>query len=77
MNASNSPGQWVETWLSAARFGAYLDATGGDRQRALDLYELNAAVSAVLHRDIAHLEVGLRNAYDRAILTRTPAGMPH
>jgi hypothetical protein len=63
--------------LSAARFGVYLATAGGNRQRALDLYEWTAVASAVFHRDIAHLEVGLRNAYDRAIVTRTPAGVPH
>jgi hypothetical protein len=34
-------------------------------------------VSAAFHRDIAHLEVGLRSAYNRAIVTRTPAGLSH
>ncbi|GAA4387400.1 hypothetical protein GCM10023153_01750 [Ornithinibacter aureus] len=42
---------------------------------ALDLYEWNAEISAALLRDLAHLEVGLRNAYDRALsaVARTPA----
>ncbi|UAL29846.1 hypothetical protein K8W59_19325 [Nocardioides rotundus] len=43
---------------------------------ALDLYEWNAEISAALLRDLAHLEVGLRNAYDRALSARWP-GPPH
>jgi hypothetical protein len=54
-----------------------LATPGGDRRWALDLYEWNAVVSAAFHRDIAHLEVGLRNAYNRAIVTPTPAGLSH
>lgn len=57
---------WVETWLSAPRFGRYLTATGGERARALALYEWNAKVSAGCQRDVGHVEVALRNAYDRA-----------
>lgn len=60
-------GAWVESWLSAPRFAVYLAAAGGDRLRALRLYEWNAAVSAALQHDLSHLEVGLRNAYDRAL----------
>ena len=61
------PGPWVEAWLSAPRFGVYLAAAGGDRERALALYEWNTVISAALLHDLAHLEVGLRNAYDAAL----------
>lgn len=60
-------GVWVESWLSAPRFAVYLADAGGDRRCALRLYEWNAAVSAALLRDLSHLEIGLRNAYDRAL----------
>lgn len=60
-------GPWVEAWLSAPRFAVYLTAASGDRGRALDLYEWNTQLSAALLRDLAHIEVGLRNAYDRAL----------
>lgn len=60
---------WVEHWLSAARFATYLAATGGDRARALRLYEWNVRVSGALFHDLAHLEIALRNAYDRALRT--------
>lgn len=39
----------------------------GDRQRALDIYEWNIRLSSSLMRDIAHLEVALRNAYDNSM----------
>ncbi len=70
------PGPWVERWLSQPRHGVYLAASQGDPQLALDLYEWNAEISAALLRDLAHLEVGLRNAYDRALSARWP-GPPH
>ena len=71
-----APGPWVERWLSQPRHGVYLAASQGDPQLALDLYEWNAEISAALLRDLAHLEVGLRNAYDRALSARWP-GPPH
>jgi len=58
---------WIEDWLSAGRFGTYLKAAGGSRQRALDLYEWNSKLSAAFLRDLSHLEVGLRNAFDRQL----------
>jgi hypothetical protein len=60
-------GRWVEARLSAPRFEVYLAAASGDRARALALYEWNAQLSAALLHDLAHLEVGLRNAYDVAL----------
>lgn len=49
----------------------------GDRARALALYEWNTEVSSAFLHDLAHLEVGLRNAYDRALIASTPDGRPH
>jgi len=63
-------GAWIDAWLSPARLSRYLAETAGDRQRAIALYEWNAQVSAALQRDLAHLEVGLRNAYDAAATAR-------
>lgn len=60
-------GPWVERWLSPARLQVYVSAAGGDLERALALYEWNAEICAALLHDLAHLEVGLRNAYDAAI----------
>jgi hypothetical protein len=41
---------------------------GGNRRRALALYEWNANLNAALLHDFAHLEVGLRNFYDKALM---------
>ncbi|PPF78907.1 CAAX protease [Subtercola sp. Z020] len=68
---------WVEEWLSAGRFTTYLSASGGDRNRALALYEWNAQLSAAFLHDLSHLEVGLRNACDRALQRATVAGEFH
>lgn len=67
-------GPWVEDWLSPQRFARYLDETGGDRGRALDLYEWNLRLGAALMRDIAHVEVAVRNAYDTAMRTHWESG---
>jgi hypothetical protein len=77
MNTKEQPGPWVEEWLSPPRFAVYLRAADHDRRLALDLYEWNAVVAAAFQRDLAHLEVGLRNAYDTAIVTNTPPGLSH
>lgn len=61
--------EWVERWLSRPRFAVYLDAAQGDRTVALKLYEWNTRLSTGFAHDLAHLEVGLRNAYDRTLTT--------
>jgi hypothetical protein len=63
---------WIDSWLGAARFQRYVDECGGDRQRALALYEWNVALGQVIMHDIAHFEVALRNAYDAAISASWP-----
>lgn len=65
-------GPWVRRWLGGPRHDVYLAAAGGDQDRALALYEWNAQLSAALFRDLAHVEVALRNAYDTAMSTRWP-----
>ncbi|MCP2252912.1 Abi-like protein [Prauserella aidingensis] len=70
------PGRWVQKWLSPPRHAVYLAAAGGDHARALALYEWNSQVAAALHRDLAHIEVGLRNAYNDA-LTEYWSGPSH
>ncbi|MGW3361028.1 hypothetical protein ACWDFL_37570 [Streptomyces bungoensis] len=62
-----SAGPWVEAWLSPARYGVYLAEAGGDRQRALDLYQWNTQVSCAVLHDLSHFEVALRNAYAAAL----------
>lgn len=59
-------GPWVAAWLSQERLDVYLAATA-DRDDALALYEWNCEASAAVFRDLSHLEVALRNAYNHAI----------
>jgi hypothetical protein len=47
--------------LSLERFGRYLAWAGGDRQRTIDLYTLNTALSESLYTPLQMLEVALRN----------------
>ncbi len=58
---------WIESCLSSGRFSTYVKAAGGSRERALDLYQWNAKLSAAFLHDLSHLEVGLRNACDRQL----------
>ena len=66
----SDPGEWIETWLSEPRFAPYLIESGGDRQRALETYEWNARLAAAVMRDIAHVEVAVRNAFDKVMRER-------
>ncbi len=66
--------QWVVDWLTAGRYAKYLRAAGGDHSRALALYEWNAELAAAFLHDLSHLEVGIRNAYDRTLLQHPAAG---
>lgn len=70
-------GPWVERWLSPARFATYLRMAGHDRSRALALYEWSTTLNAALLHDFAHLEVGLRNMYDAALMGAVAAGDSH
>lgn len=64
--------QQLERWLSAPRAGRYLRAAGGDASIACALYEWNARVAAAAFTDTGHLEVALRNAYDRTMCAAVP-----
>lgn len=70
-------GPWVERWLSSERFATYLRMAGHDRSRALALYEWSTSLNAALLHDFAHLEVGLRNMYDAALMGAVAAGDSH
>jgi hypothetical protein len=70
-------GPWLERWLSAPRLERYLQATGGDRERALRLYDWNGRISAAVLRDLAHFEVAVRNAYDAALVGAAAGGRVH
>ena len=68
---------WIEDWLSAGRFARYLTVSGNSRERALNLYEWNARLSAAFLHDLSHLEVGLRNACDRELSAAVLAADTH
>lgn len=69
-------GVWVARWLSAPRYAVYLTEIRDDPERALALYEWNAQLAAAVFRDLAHVEIALRNAYDAA-LTAWSSGQAH
>jgi hypothetical protein len=57
----------LEGALSADRFATYLAAVGGDRHRAILLYEWNGAVSAAFYFPLQGVEIALRNACHREL----------
>ncbi|WP_104088913.1 hypothetical protein [Cryobacterium sp. N19] len=62
----------AELWLSSGRLEIYLSKTGRDLQRALRLYDWNAKVTAACLQDLGHLEVLIRNSYDRNLNVASP-----
>lgn len=76
---NSSPKNHTHDWLSAPRFRRYLHAANGYASTALDLYMWNSTVAAAALADTCHLEVALRNAYDREMATTYPnwATDPH
>ncbi|EFV93192.1 hypothetical protein ES5_02144 [Dietzia cinnamea P4] len=68
---------WVDHWLSPGRFAPYLRKAGGDRGRALALYEWNVRLSSAFLHDLSHLEIALRNAYDVALGPAVEPGESH
>lgn len=50
-----------EDILSSSRFGTYLQATGHDRDRALDLYGWNLRMGAAFMPVLCAAEIALRN----------------
>ncbi len=60
----------IKAALSPERLQPYLDAAGGDRERALRLYLWNTAVSAAFYGPLQGLEVVLRNAIHRQLSER-------
>ena len=55
-------GRLLEQRLSVERLGAYRAAVGGDLDRAVALYEWNAAVAGAFFEILGHFEVVVRNA---------------
>lgn len=64
-----SDNDWIESWLSTPRWERYLEASGSDSRRALELYEWNLQLASAIMHDIAHIEVAVRNIYDHTIVS--------
>jgi hypothetical protein len=62
----------VGSWLGEARFRAYLEAGNGHHEKAVDLYNWNARVSAAFLEILCHLEVLFRNSIDRQFVATDP-----
>lgn len=62
----------LEAWLSAPRLHTYLSNCGGDYAMALELYCWNSRLAAGVLADTCHLEIALRNAYDRQMAQHFP-----
>jgi hypothetical protein len=60
----------VQRHLSAPRLTTYLRATGGDLDRAVELYLWNAAVAGALWKVLGRVEVVLRNVLHDALTAR-------
>lgn len=54
--------------LTTTRLGSYLQATGGDIEAAIGLYDWNISVAGALYEDLGRLEVVFRNAVDDALV---------
>ncbi len=59
-------------WLSTPRYRRYLGVADGDHTLAMETYLWNSRVAAAGIVDVGHLEVALRNAYDRELTRRFP-----
>ena len=55
--------------LGEARHRAYVDAAGGNVQRAAELYEWSTKLAGAWHSHIGYVEVAVRNAIDRELAT--------
>ena len=53
--------------LTLSRLRSYFDATNGDTEAAINLYDWNTRVGAALYEDLSRLEVVFRNAVDDAL----------
>ncbi|MBW0106752.1 Abi family protein [Pseudonocardia sp. KRD291] len=60
----------IQRHLSEPRLRPYLDASGADLQRAVDLYRWNARVAAAFWEVLGHGEIFLRNAIHDALADR-------
>jgi hypothetical protein len=57
----------ARSWLSEPRYGRFLEAVGGNHERAVALYEWHTRLTVASFGLIHHFEVLLHNAIDGAI----------
>lgn len=62
----------AERWLSPPRYRRYLGVARGDHVLAMEVYLWNSRVAAAGIVDVGHLEIAVRNAYDRQLSRRFP-----
>lgn len=60
----------LEVFLSRERLEKYLEAAGGDLDRALTLYERNTRLSEAFYTPLQCLEICLRNGLHRQMVAR-------
>ncbi len=60
----------VEEMISPQRLASYLVESEGNREKAIQLYQLNNQLSVALWEILSLLEVGLRNSLDKHMLLR-------
>ena len=58
----------IATRLTTTRLESYLQATSGDIEDAIGLYDWNTSVASALYEDLGRLEVVFRNAVDDALV---------
>ncbi|WP_419839149.1 hypothetical protein [Candidatus Poriferisodalis sp.] len=69
--------QEVAVRLTASRLESYLQASDGEIEAAVRLYDWNANAAGALHEDLGRLEVIFRNTVDNALSAYgTAAGWP-
>jgi len=64
---SRVPAEVLQRRLSAQRLGGYVEATAGDLDAAIELYEWNCAMSAALFEVLGDVEIIVRNALHDAL----------
>ena len=64
----------AERWLSTPRLKVYTAATS-NLEEALNLYDWNSRLTSACSQDIGHLEVRLRNAYDKELSAASAPGI--
>ena len=60
--------QVIAQRLTTTRLGSYLQATSGDVDAAIRLYDWKSNVASALHEDLGRLEVVFRNAVNEALV---------